>query len=57
MGSVRGLAELRSHLDRMFEEMSPETGWQWMLAIDLERSDGSLIMRADLPGKPEEISI
>ena len=52
------LTEMRSRLDRMFEELSPDSGWQWMPAIDVEHSDGNLVMRADVPGfKPEEISI
>jgi len=52
------LTEMRSRLDRMFEELSPDTGWKWMPAIDVERSDGNLVMRADVPGfKPGEISI
>ncbi len=52
------LAELRSRLDRVFEGLSPDTGWRWTPAIDVERNDESLIMRADVPGfKPEEISI
>jgi HSP20 family protein len=51
------LAELRSRADRT-EDLSPDTGWKWMPAIDLERSDANLIMRADVPGfKPEEINI
>jgi HSP20 family protein len=52
------LAELRGRFDRMLEELSPDTGWMGMPAIDVERADGNLIMRADVPGfKPEEISI
>jgi HSP20 family protein len=52
------LAEIRSRFDRMFEELRPETRWQSMPAIDVERADGNLIMRADVPGfTPEEISI
>jgi HSP20 family protein len=52
------LAELRSRFDRMFEGFSPDTGWRWAPAIDVERTDGDLIMRADVPGfKPEEINI
>ncbi len=52
------LAELRTRFGRMFEELSPDTGWKWTPAIDLERSDGDLIMRADVPGfKPEELNI
>ena len=52
------LAELRSRFDRMFDELSPDTGWRWTAAIDVERADGDLIVRADVPGfKPEEINI
>jgi len=52
------LAELRSRFDRMFGDLSPEGGRKWMPAIDVERHDGTLIMRADMPGvKPEEMSI
>ena len=52
------LVELRSRFDRMFDELSPDRGLRWTPAIDVERSDGNLIMRADVPGfKPEEISI
>jgi HSP20 family protein len=49
---------MRGRLDRMFGDLSPDPGWKWMPAIDVERADGNLIMRADVPGfKPEEISI
>jgi len=49
---------MRSRFDRMFEELSPDSGWKWTPAIDVERADGNLIMRADVPGfKSEEISI
>ena len=52
------VVELRSRFDRMFDELSPDTGLRWTPAVDVERSDGNLIMRADVPGfKPEEISI
>ena len=52
------LSELRSRFDRMLGELSPDSGWRWMPAIDVERTDGALTMRADVPGfKPEEISI
>ena len=52
------LVELRSRFDRMFDELSPDTGLRWTPAIDVERSDGNLITRADVPGfKSEEISI
>lgn len=52
------LAELRSRFDRMFDELSPDTGRRWTTAVDVERADGDLIVRADVPGfKPEEINI
>ena len=52
------LAELRSRFDRMFGDLSPDAGRKWMPAIDVERRDGTLVLRADMPGvKPEEISI
>jgi len=48
------LGELRSQLDRMFG--GSETGWT--PAIDVVRDDGSLVIRADVPGlKPEEVKI
>jgi HSP20 family protein len=52
------LADLRSRFDRMFGDWSPVRGREWMPAIDVERSDGNLIMRADIPGlKPEEVKV
>jgi HSP20 family protein len=52
------LADLRSRFDRIFGELSSDSEWKRMPEIDVERSDGSLIMRADVPGfKPEEINI
>ena len=52
------LAELRDRFDRLFAGLSSDSGWKWMPAVDVERSDGGLVMRADVPGfKPEEISI
>ena len=57
-GPYGELVDLRSRLDRFFEELSPDSGWKWMPSIDVERSDGDLVMRADVPGfKPEEISV
>ena len=52
------LVELRSRFDRMFDGLSPDTGWRWTPAIDVEHADGNLIVRADVPGfGPEEINI
>jgi HSP20 family protein len=57
-GPYGELAELRGRLDRMFEDWGAFSGREWMPAIDVERADGDLIMRADVPGfKPEEINI
>jgi len=39
-GSYGELVDLRSRLDRLFEELSPDRGWKWMPSIDVERSDG-----------------
>ena len=48
------LAELRSRFDRMLGNLSPD----WMPAIDVERSNGELVLRVDTPGfKPDEISV
>ena len=52
------LAELRSRFDRVFWDFGLDGGRKWTPAIDVERRDGTLIMRADMPGvKAEEISI
>jgi HSP20 family protein len=47
------LADLRSRFDRAFA-----TGRSWTPAIDVERDDGNLVIRADVPGvKPEEVKV
>lgn len=58
------LDELRSRMDRMFEEFMGHEPWParkaatWAPAVDVHRSDGTLIVRADVPGfKPEEVSV
>jgi HSP20 family protein len=52
------LADLGSRFDRIFGELGPDSEWKRMPEIDVERSDGNLVMRADVPGfRPEEISI
>ena len=52
------LADLRKRFDQMFGDWGAISGREWLPAIDVERADGNLIMRADVPGfKPEEISI
>lgn len=52
------LGELRGHLDRMFDDLFDGHGRRWTPAIDVERKNGSLVVRADVPGiKPEEVKI
>jgi HSP20 family protein len=52
------LADMRSRFDRMFGDWGGLGGREFLPAIDVERADGSLIVRADVPGfKPDEISI
>lgn len=51
------LGELRSRLDRMFGDLT-DGERRWMPAIDVERENGNLIVRADVPGlKPDEVKI
>ena len=52
------LGELRSRFDRMFEDFFDGHERQWTPAIDVERKNGNLVVRADVPGiKPEEVKI
>ncbi len=52
------LGELRSRFDRVFEELTDGREREWMPAIDVERENGNLVVRADVPGiKPEEVKI
>jgi HSP20 family protein len=52
------LGELRSRFDRMFDDFFDGHERQWTPAIDVERENGSLVVRADVPGiKPEEVKI
>jgi HSP20 family protein len=52
------LGELRSRFDRMFEEIVDGRERRWTPAIDVERDNGNLVVRADVPGmKPEEVKI
>ena len=49
--------ELRTRLDRMLDDLDGHER-AWMPAIDVLREDGSLVVRADVPGvKPKEIAI
>ena len=53
------LGELRSRFDRMLADLAPDEGERgWMPAVDVVRDDGSLVLRADLPGiTPEEVTV
>jgi HSP20 family protein len=52
------LGELRSRLDRLFDEWPDGRERAWTPAIDVVREEGHLVVRADLPGiKPEEVKI
>jgi HSP20 family protein len=51
------LGELRGRLDRMLGELT-DGERTWMPAIDVERDNGNLVVRADVPGiKPDEVKI
>jgi HSP20 family protein len=50
--------DLRGRFDRMFHELYGERERTWTPAIDVLRENGSLVVRADIPGiKPEEVKI
>ncbi len=50
------LGDLRSRLDRLFEELTGDRGWA--PAVDVVRDNGNLVVRADVPGiKAEEVKI
>jgi HSP20 family protein len=52
------LSELRTRFDRMFDDLTDGRERDWTLAIDVERDDGNLVVRADVPGiKPEQVRI
>jgi HSP20 family protein len=52
------LAELRSRFDRLFDEVVSGRERAWMPAIDVQRDNGNMVVRADIPGiKPEEVKI
>jgi len=52
------LGELRSRFDRMFDELTDGRQRAWTPAVDVERDNGDLVVRADVPGiKPEEVKI
>lgn len=52
------LDELRSRIDRLFGEGADGSLRSWSPAIDVERSEQSILVRADIPGvKPEDVKI
>lgn len=52
------LSELRSQLDRAYQQPSDGAHHTWMPAIDVERNKNHLIVRADIPGvRPDEVKI
>jgi HSP20 family molecular chaperone IbpA len=52
------IAELRSRLDRLFDEPGGHPQGAWRPAIDVMRRDDTLVVRADLPGlTPDEVKI
>ena len=52
------LGELRSRFDRMFDQLADGSERAWTPAVDVERDNGNLVVRADVPGiKPEEVKI
>lgn len=51
-------ADLRSRFDRAFDDMMSGHERTWTPTIDVERDDGNLVVRADVPGfKPEDVKI
>jgi HSP20 family protein len=52
------LGELRSRFDRMFDDLTDGRERAWTPAVDVERDNGNIVVRADVPGiKPEEVKI
>ena len=52
------LGEMRSRLDRLFDEWLDGRERAWTPAVDVLRENGNLVVRADIPGiKPEEVKI
>ncbi len=52
------LAEMRTRLDQVFMDISPRGGHSFMPAMDVVKSNGCLMIKADLPGiKAEEVEI
>jgi HSP20 family protein len=52
------LGELRTRFDRMFDDLFDGGERNWLPAIDVERANGNLVIKADVPGiKPDEVKV
>ena len=53
------LGDLRSRIDRMLGDLAPSDGGRdWVPAVDVERNNGNLVVRADIPGiTPDEVRV
>jgi HSP20 family protein len=52
------LGELRMRFDRLFNDLTDAPQRAWTPAIDVERDNGNLVLRADVPGiRPDEVRI
>lgn len=50
--------ELRHRADQLFREMGLGGEGSWAPSVDVIRKDGTVVLRADLPGiKPDEVKI
>lgn len=50
--------ELRHRVEEMFREMGAGSEGGWTPSLDVIRKNGTVVMRADLPGiKPDEVKI
>jgi HSP20 family protein len=50
--------ELRQRFDQMFREMGGGGEGSWAPSVDVIRRNGTVVLRADLPGiKPDEVKI
>lgn len=50
--------ELRQRVDQMFREMGVGGEQSWTPSVDVLRKDGTVVLRADLPGiKPDEVKV
>jgi HSP20 family protein len=59
---MRELARLRDEMDRVFartmEETFPQANGAWMPSVDVQEQNGTLVVKADLPGiKREDVEI